>query len=254
MQKLLLKLGIISLLVFSLGCSTLQGFFFPTALDKSTEVIWEKDLKFQVHDKIYYGTAVVPKRDVYTIYIFPPTDEISRLQWRTCHREGSAKDAVKDARFPWSKSQKYFKMEFIPRPIELERACPLKFEALAKKRKEMAFGMVAFPDSRPWFDVPATVECNGEVNQYLNGTSMCQAPVGAISRIDFGPDAYVFEDERPSDICPPFKNKGNGVFEFKMPKDECVYNFKKAEDHSSGNLRSHKFITFGFEQSPPNED
>jgi len=237
----------------TLGCSSLQGFLFPDKADKDTTVSWEKDLRMQVHDKVYYGTAVVPERESYTIYIFPPYQNITRLQWRTCHRGGAAKDAVQNGKWPWSKKEKYFKMQYVPKDIERERACALKFEALAKDRKSIAFGMIAFPDLRPWFDVPSTVECNGEVNLYFDGTSMCQAPVNAITRISFNSEIYM--DMTDNVNCPPFKEIAKGIFEFKMPKDECVYNFKKAEEHKeSGKLRSHKLITFGFEKTPPQED
>jgi hypothetical protein len=237
--------------VSALGCSTLQGFLFPNALEKSTQVSWEKDLKIQVNDRVYYGTAVVPLKDSYNIYVFPPYEEITRLQWRTCHRGGVAKDAVQYGRWPWSKNDKFFKLEFKPMDIERERACTLSIEALAMKNKVMGFGMIVFPDKRPWFELPATLECNGQIVKY-DGTSVCQAPVGAITRINLGPD--VFHDDAENSNCPPFKDKGSGVYEFQMPKDECIYNFKKAERDEEGRLKSHKLITFGYELSPPPED
>ena len=235
-----------------MGCSTLQGFLFPNSIEKSLSVSWEKDLRFQINDKIYYGTALVHEKPNYWIYIFPPYNEISRLQWRTCHRGGAAKNAVKYGKWPWSKKQEYYKMNFVPRDIERERACALKFEALAKNRKVMGFGMVVFPDIRPWFNLSSTVECNGEVHVYTDGTSICQAPEGAITRISFSGKTYM--DDSPNSQCPPFKEISDGVFEFKMPKDECIYNFKRPEKHESGRYRSHKLVTFGYEDSPPPED
>lgn len=249
-----LKLLVVLMLLNSLGCSTLQGFLFPESVSKDTKVSWEKDLRIQVDDRIYYGMALVPRKKKYNIYIFPPNEEISRLQWRTCHRGGAAKDAVQNGKWPWSKKQKYFKLEFEPMPVELERACTLSFEALAKSNKVMGFAMVVFPDSRPWYDLPLSMECNGSIQSFVGGTSICQAPVGAITRVDFGPTGKFFQDETPDLKCPPLKSKGNNVYEFKMPKDECVFSFKAGEEHSSGNLRSHKIITFGFEKSPPQED
>lgn len=247
------KLWILTPLLFAvLGCSTLQGFLFPDKLDKDVEVAWEKELRMQVNESVYYGTAVVPEAEKYLIYIFPPYKEISRLQWRTCHRGGAAKNAVQYGRWPWSKKESYFKLEIKPRDIERERACSLKFEALDKSQKAMAFGMIAFPDLRPWFNVPGTVECNGKVEVYFDGTSLCQAPAGAITRISFSGEIYM--DETPNADCPPFKEIRTGVFEFLMPKNECIYNFKKPQEHESGRLRSHKLITFGYEKTPPQED
>lgn len=241
-----------------LGCSTLQGFLFPNKSDKSTEFAWEKDLRMQVNDKVYFGTAVVKDAEQYQILIFPPYKEISRLQWRTCHRGGAVKDAVKNSRWSFKdlfrkkEKIKYFPLPFSPRDIERERACSLKFEALDKSQKAMAFGMIAFPDLRPWFNVPATVECNGKVDVYFDGTSLCQAPAGAITRVSFSGEIYM--DPRENAKCPPFKEIKEGVFEFKMPVDECIYNFRKPQEHESGNLRAHKFITFGYQKTPPQED
>jgi len=235
-----------------LGCSTLQGFFFPQVADKDASVAWEKDLKMKVNGKLYYGTAVVPKADVYTISIYPAYKEIDRLQWRTCHRGGHADQAVEHGFWPWSKRQKYFTFKIRPKDIERERACALKIEALAKRHKSMAFGMIAFPDIRPWYNISSTVECNGKLGIYTQGTSLCQAPFKSIQRISFSGEVYM--DDKANSFCPPFKEIEQGVFEFFMPKNECIYNFVKAEEHSSGRLRSHKFITFGYEKTPPPED
>lgn len=246
----LLQSSLFLLVFMTLGCSTLQGFLFPDALDKDAKVAWAKDLKMIINDRFYFGTAVVPSADKYNIKIYPAFEEIDRLQWRTCHRGGHADKAVTHGFWPWSKKQDFFFLQFQPRDIELDRACTLDFEALTKKRKNMSFGMVVFPDSRAWINLSATVECNGRLHLY-DGTSVCQAPVQSVQRIAL--KAGVIQDERPNKDCPPMREVSKGVFEYYMPKDQCIYLFKIKEKHESGKYRTHKLITYGSEKVPPAE-
>lgn len=245
-----MKLLALVAIMTTLGCSTLQGFLFPEARDKDTKVAWEKDMKMEVNGVTYYGTAVVPKSDVYTIKIFPAFKEIDRIQWRTCHRGGHADLAVRHGRWPWSRKQQYFTLTIKPRDIEMDRACTLNLEALTRKRKNMSFGMVVFPDSRSWMKLGGTLECNG-VLHVMGGTSLCQSPWKAIQRIAFKPG--VIQDLGTDDVkqCVPMKEITPGVFEYYMPKSRCVYQFISPDKDESGRYIEHKLITFGYEKTPP---
>jgi hypothetical protein len=230
------------------SCSTLTGFLFPNSEDKDAGIEWRKDMMIDIDGKIYRGVAVVPKKNIYSLKIYPSEDRIDRLQWRTCHREDFVDKAVKHGFWPWSKKQVYFAMSFTPRRIELERSCPLMIEGLAEKHKSLSFGMVIFPDSRPWVSIPAKVECNGRVIP-RDGTSECQGAVSTIHKIHF--DGEMFEDDRANEKCPPFKKVRPNIFEFFMPKDLCVYYFISRQKDANGKHKRHKLMTYGYERIPP---
>ena len=230
------------------GCASIQDFLNPSTADKDASVEWRKDILLEVNGKAYRGIATVPPAEVYTIKIYPPDDRIDRLQWRTCHREDFSDKAVKYGSWPWSKKQKYFEMQIAPRPIELERSCPLMLEALAQKHKEMGFGMVIWPDSRPEFTLNSTIECNG-IRKIRKGTGECQGPVGSIHKIYFSEKVYT--DDRANEKCPPMRRVSDNVYEFFMPKDVCVYPFLSARKHDNGKRISYKILTYGYEKIPP---
>ena len=236
------------LLLFLSGCSTLTDFFLPAAMNKNPKVEWRKDLLLEVDDKIYRGVALVPIKTTYSITIWPSDERIDRLQWRTCHREDYVDKAVKRGFWPWSKDDKFFKMSFTPKRIELDRACPLMLEALAEKHKSMSFGMVIFPDANTHVSLPAIIECDGRTER-STGVSECQGAVDTIHKINF--DGEVFQDDRPNATCPPMKQVKSNSFEFFMPKDLCVYLFKSPQKDANGKYKTHKLITFGYEQIPP---
>jgi len=244
------------ILMFSMlflgGCATLQGFLFPDASDKNTELSWQKDLKMSINGKFYYGMATVKPATDYHIRIYPAYKEIDRLQWRTCHRGGHADKAVKHGFWPWSAKQEYFSMTFRQADIEKDRACTLDLEALTMRRKSMSFGMIVFPDSRPWLNLGATLECNGRLVVSQGGMSACQGPYQSIQRIAL--KSGVVQDDRPNEKCPPMQQVSEGVFEYYMPKGQCVYVFKVPDLHESGRFRQHNLITFGYEAIPPAED
>lgn len=246
-----MKLIFIFLISFLfVGCSTLSDFFYPTSIDKDPRIEWRKDMRFDVNGVACRGMTIVPPAKTYQIKIYPSDQRIDRLQWRTCHRGDFADKAVEYGIWPWSKKEKYFTMNFSPTPIELNRACPLQLEALAFKHKSMSFGTILFPDTRANLNLPATLECNGQLKARI-GTSECQAPKDSIQRITF--ESEVFQDERPNEQCPPMKRVSEKVFEFFMPKDLCVYVFKSLEKDKSGKFRTHHAVTYGYEQIPPPE-
>jgi hypothetical protein len=244
------KLLVLLLTVLALGCSSLQGFLFPEAYDKDARVAWEKDMKMQINGKVYYGTAVVDEAEIYSIAIYPAFKEIDRLQWRTCHQDGHTDKAVVHGRWPWSKKQEYFVMNFKVRDIERDRACSLDIEAVTAKRKVMSFGMVVFPDIRPYINLGATVECNGKL-LVTGGQSLCQGHHKSIQRIAFRPG--VIQDIHDDSKCPPMKEVSPGVFEYLIPKEKCVYQFISQEKTDLGRYREHILTTFGYEQTPPAE-
>lgn len=234
------------------GCASITDFLFPEALDKDARVEWRKELKMEVNGKVYRGLGLTEFASIYEIKIYPGFKEIDRLQWRTCHREDFVDKAVENGFWPWSKKDEFFKFEFRAKPIELNRSCPLRFESLTMKHKTLEFGMLLFPDSRPWINLPASVECNGQVELYESGKSICQAPANTVQKIRFSSD--VVQDETPNELCPPMKEVRPGEFEFFMPENECVYIFGKPERHESGEFRKHILTTFGYEKIPPPED
>lgn len=251
MHELFVKIMLISVVLTSLGCSTFQDFLMPSAKEKSAKISWEKDMKLVINGQTYHGIAQVPWADSYEIKIYPSHNEIDRVQFRTCHRGGRSDRGVYQGTWPWSKGDEYLAINIVPAYIELSLTCTLDFEALTKRRKSMSFGSVVFPDPRSWFDIEATNECDGKAFDSV-GTSVCQAPVKSIQRISFMDE--VTQDSRPQANCPPLKEIHQRLFEYSMPKDQCVYSFKNEErEESSWDFRSHRLITYGYEKSPPEE-
>lgn len=238
------------ILLVTSGCATLRGLLFP-ADERDARVEWEKDMKMVVNGKTYYGLAVLPKAEQYNFQIYPAYKEIDRIQWKTCHRGDAADHAVVHGIWPWSPRQEFFSLKFKVSDIEAERACPLRFAALSKKNKSMAFGWALWPDIRPWISISSTVECNGDRHVYFDGVSACQAPVDTIQRISLRKDVVV--DERDNPRCPPLTKVSDGLYEYFMPKGECVYLFKIPKKHESGRYYQHNHYTFGFEKTPPAE-
>lgn len=240
------------ILLVSTSCSTLQGFIFPDVDDRDASIEWEKDMKMVINGKTYHGVAVVPEADEYEFKIYPAYKRIDRLTWHTCHGGDHADKAVVHGFWPWSKKSNFFSMKMRISDIERERACPLELEALTMKNKSMAFGIVLFPDLRPWVSLGATLECNRRLLlPEVNGISACQAPVDSIQRISLHREAV--QDERPNANCPPMDQISPGTFEYFMPKGKCVYVFKIPKKHVSGRYYQHNLITYGWEKSPPAE-
>lgn len=247
----MLKYLFVAFCCFTLGCSTLQGFFVPDAADKDAKVEWKKDMKFSVNGAVYYGVAVVDHADEYVIKVYPSYQKIDRIQWRTCHQDGHADKAVVHGFWPWSSKDEFFTMKVRASHIERDRACPLEIESLTAQNKSMSFGIIIFDDLRPWVDLSATLECNGKLGLYSRGQSACQAPVNSVQRIAV--DTEAIQDDRPNDNCPPMKQAAPGVFEYFMPKGKCVYVFKVPRRHESGEWLTHNLITYGYERIPPAE-
>jgi hypothetical protein len=122
---------------------------------------------------------------------------------------------------------------------------------LEKKHKTMSFGMVIFPDSRAWVNVPALLECNFDIVRFEKGVSYCEAPVGTIHRITFQGEIHAVD--RPAKTCPPVRKVGVSMYEWFMPRDDCIYTFMGRGKHPSGNRFMHKLNTRGTEANPPPE-
>lgn len=239
---------LVGALLFTTSCSSIRNFLLPEEKDKDARVEWQKTLRFDVNGEQFRGMAILPRAASYKFRIYPYDKNIDRLQWRTCAGFDFVDKAVKRGWF--GGGDKYFEMDFAPTAIELDRACSLKIESLSAKKKVMEFGMAIFPDTRVEIDLPARLECNRRVTNYV-GKTACHAPNGTIHRIVFQQE--VFQDDRPNAECPPMKKIGDRSFEFFMPRNECIYQFNALEKHTNGEDRKFLLHTYGFEKVPPPE-
>lgn len=238
---------LLAALVFS-GCASMKDFFMPSDIEESAKIKWRKNLKMKINNIRYRGLAVVPKAGTYEMKIYPTYKEIDRLQWGTCHGDDFADEAVENSIWPWGKDDDYFKLNFTPEDVELERACPLNIEALTKKHKLMDFGMVIFPPVDPSYRLYAALQCN---RQRLPGRGYngCQAPVGAITTIEF--PIRVLQSIAPDEQCPPMEQITNSHFEFYMPRGWCTYTFEAEVPNADGEIVKHVIHTYGYEENPP---
>lgn len=248
-MKTAIKFVVLFLLLSLSGCTTLKDFFVPEVSDKDANVEWQKTLKFSVNDVGYRGVAVLPKAPSYHLKIYPSDKTIDRFQWRTCEG-GDYEDKVIEKNFWGSTNKDYHEMDVTPTAIELDRACTMKIESLSGKHKIMDFGWLIFPSSRPEVNITATLHC-ARVTAKYRGKSGCEAPEGAIYRIQF--ENKVYQDESEDEQCPPLAELSNNLFEGFVPKAECVYLFMSLERHENGKRLEHILHTYGWEKSPPPE-
>lgn len=236
-----------------MGCSSLTKLLFPKNLDRDAKISWKHDLKMQINGVTYYGMALVPKADSYEVKVFPPTKEIDRLMWNTCHRGNHADKAVQNRFWPWQKDDEYFVLNFTLSEVETKKSCSLRFAAFEQKHKNIAFGYVSFPDKREEAILPATTHCSGVVEKTF-GKNICQAPVNALQKIEFSEPvlATVLDDGK----CEPPKGESEPgqVFTLFPSKDECVYIFQSNQRHPNGKRLIFVWEVYGWEEIPPPEE
>lgn len=250
---LLVVVYFIGLAILTSGCASVGDFLFPEALDRDAKVSWKHDLKMKINGVSYRGLALVPKAQNYEIKIYPPTNEIDRLLWSTCHRGESKDKAVEDGFWPWSKKDEYFKFVFTPAEEELKRSCPLRFQAFEKKHRNISFGLVAFPDHRQEAILPATTHCNGVIEKTI-GKNICQAPINSLQRIDFIEPVLATAASDSNCEAPKGDSPGT-IFYIHPSKDECIYIFQSKEKHpQNGRRLMFSWHVYGWEKLPPPEE
>jgi hypothetical protein len=211
----------ILMLVYLTSCATVTA-----QLEDTT--FYKRDIELRINGEKAKGAVVVPRSAKYEI-----KGEVKGgfdfLIVRSCHREYTAEDEGGE-----------FKYVYEPRDgIENNRACPLEIRGAEKGKGRNSFGFIDFEDPR--YQLPARLECNGEVGDYL-GVSVCQAPLGLIQKIKF---QVPVNFEPGNEVCKLAESKDGKEFEFRMPAKQCQFFFmEKSEPH-----RLHRISTLGYEQT-----
>lgn len=219
------------LLIVVVSCVTI-----PQKLDP--DVLYVRNLKFFVDGTEYSGTALLPKKNKYLIEV-RSAQSIDLLTIRTCAREffGEKVGSGGGIIF-WDKEQRYT-YEYEPDPeLELNKICPMEIAAYNAKSGAHAWGYIDFITDD--YVLPATWHCNGRVEIFRNGVSICQNRASNKVKIKFDENVY-FLSEAAGNSCKVYdKLEYRREFEFNIKRGSCYYLFMTQDK------RKHRATAIGY--------
>ena len=192
----------------------------------------------------YIGFGLPEPQKSYMIEIEPPGDKIDRLIITTCHRQ----DVIdKPDNVGWLKKSVLYSYSN-DSEVEGNRTCPMHIYALEEKSRALGFGFLDFVDNRSEYDLSLRAQCNGK-ESFFKGRGFCQSAMDLIQVLNFY-EPVIVSPLSQSPECLVFDSKPQKVFEFKMPKGACTYQFVSKYKSKNG-LRSRlRFYTFGVTDVP----
>jgi len=190
--------------------------------------------KYSKKSITFCGTGVLPSKESYKLKIIG-YGKINFFTLTTCHEEDTTDNPDRGI----FKKNGVVSINHKP-TLERELMCPMYISAYNKKNKS-AFGIVVFEHNK--LKLSSVTKCNGYTRRN-NGVSICQSREGLIQSIEFDEEVTQL---KPTIgviglICPKLSSKDNKKFTFKLPKKECIYQFKGKQ---SGHF--HRFYTIGYE-------
>ncbi len=190
---------------------------------------YSRNASFEVNGLKGFGTLVAPRAASYDMRIRSEAD-MDFLLIQTCGREVAIEKAGDD-----------FKYTYTPNVVETTRACPIQFFGVEKGKNRRTVGWMDMEDPR--HVMPGDLCCNGTCRK-TQGVSACESGAGLIQRLTFpGPMIASSPDLK----CKIGSVDGSQVFEFKIPRGECLHVFaEKAAPH-----RTHRLSTYGFDETLP---
>lgn len=145
------------------------------------------DLGLRTNDLSGDGSLVVPMKDQYKFEITSP-GKIDVLSMRSCSRETVIENDG------WIRRKKA-SIEYVPTPLEKNKACDLEFWSYEKSTKSRhAIGYVLISD-QDGLSLPALLTCEGSFDEH-KGSSFCQAHEGYIQEIKFMSDVLTAPNEK----------------------------------------------------------
>lgn len=197
--------------------------------------LFKKNRKYQEIEMC--GVGVLPNAEDYSLKV-EHNSKLNFFAMNTCHREVTTENPDRGFRNKNGETSLVYKPT-----LEKGKACPL-YLAVYNRKGRHGWGTFAFES--PKFDLPATMECNGdEIN--FKGVSICQARYGTLQKITFNEEVLPARPvngpaQRKKD-CPELATKDFKTFEFVLPPRECFYGFIGKDS-----LREHKLYTVGYEE------
>lgn len=220
-----------------------------TAPLPSEKGVFEKDLKMDV---FYWknawtalpeiqGVGVIPQASHYKIRI-RPEGGVDLLTVTSCHREWKSSNPDRSGGGLFKKG--YYEFDIaVSKEHEIARACPFETGIYEKDKGRHGWGMLVVDSPRE--NVPATLRCNGKIEQF-NGTSVCQSRERLLQSIHFDkPMQIVAQADCEMPVPEDKKN-----FLFQMPLDRCVFYFVDESDPDE----LHKLVTYGYSHVIIRED
>lgn len=226
------------LLILFGGCS----FFEPPEVNQNLETknFYRRDMVINgregvavlaLSDKVSFHIEARGNLDLFTM--------VTCNQSQTKEKAWNVKQKVRSGLFGWGRKlvdkQREIKFEYRPNELEKDGYCPIEFGGYEKDKGRHSWGFVDF--QTPDATLPATLLCNGE-RIASKGVSICQSRAGLIQRIKFAEAVKVFPDV----ACNIGQTEGV-VFEFELPRGQCVFRFR-----STVTGREHRLTTLGFEK------
>jgi hypothetical protein len=214
---------------FIASCSSVPQPFEPESFKKG---LYRKDMRVEANGYKGHGFVVAPKADKYNLRI-NAMGKLDLFTMTSCHREITQEDAGYKGRFlGFGRNNKLARAEYVPaKGIEDNGSCPLEFGGYEKKRGRHSWGFL-IPEHEG-VSLPSVVRCNGRDTQY-RGVSACQSRAGLIQRIEF-PGEMVYQvpkEYKDQETCQyeHIKVIDKKIFEYKMPKGECMLYFQEVAD------------------------
>ncbi len=239
---------IVGLMALAVGLSACSLFQYKELPDFKESEVYRHELRVDVNEAQFYGTAVVKRATEYKVRVYPP-GKVDRIAWRTCSQEQII-DKPDVSKSGWFGGYSY--IDFVYKPafgVDDVNACPLKIEVLEEKKRRNGMALVEFEDAREEVTLFADLVCNGQLSQ-RRGVSICQSAAGLYQKIAFPSPAIQRGGDPKCDVMKP--EKGDERFYlFVMAPGECVYTFVSNSKTPNGKRMEHRLTTIGYTDVPP---
>jgi hypothetical protein len=202
----------VSLFIFS--CSSGQ---FDTSYVNIENKTFRQDLVVDINGEHFVGSGLVKKAQDYNVVVYPD-DKVERIIYSTCHEEQVIDKPKTNG---WFRKSISFTLKNVPNVSDVS-SCSLEIIVLDEQSRRNAFATIEFQDQRPEVQLPALVKCNGVIQQYNSGVSICQSAMGLIQQINFN-EPVIQAGVKGS--CDVMKSIDDKTFAFMMPKGKCTYYF-----------------------------
>lgn len=199
------------LLLLSLSaCTTAQE-----VVTQPTNLYYQKDIKFEVNEQKFTGSAIVNMEEKWRIKVYPE-GKADLISVTSCHRELRTEKPDKKM------FEKGYTFEIKPSELEGSLSCPIEIAVFELNKGRNAWGTIVIKTDKA--KLAAELWCNGEKFN-VGGVSYCQSRKGLIQQIKFDREVIVVSIPE----CGIGATEGKN-FQFLLPQGPCtVYFLDKAD-------------------------